>query len=381
MTSLVCFPFKEEDVEVFGRNILEAAFHPKVAEVLCIGKERNACYEKMAGLIPRIKEKTGKEICLTIQERLGQKRPGKGDAMNTGLMFFLNETNHERVHFYDSDILTFGRGWITKAEVKADEGFGVVRHYYPRSSTDAMITWHITKSGFAILWPGTELVNVEQPLGGELLLTRKAAEKILADVVRYSDWAIDTAYTWFTFYHKIPICEAYVKEGKIHKLYGGLTDLKVMLIECFSVIQELKDKSLDTLGMKHEIEAPGTVPDAVKDKVAYDIEKTLEILGMKWTDKQMEYLDCFSPEVKEGMLSCRDYPRFAFMDERNWHGVYKTMLDKFEERDEDWRELLFKLWVSRVLHYTLYEALRGYDHAMSYLREVTKIAPMSPPSP
>jgi len=322
--------------------------------------------------IPEIERKTGKEIHMITQKRLGQMRSGKGDGINTGIKFFLNETNHERIHFYDSDILTFNKGWITKAEVKADEGFRVVKHYFPRSSTDAMITWHITKSGFAILWPRTELIKVEQPLGGELLLTREAAGKILADVLRYSDWAIDTTYTWFTFYHKIPICEVYVKEGKIHKLYGGLTDLKVMLIECFSVIQELKDKSLDTLGIKHEIETLGKIQDAVKSKIAYDIEKTLEILKMKWTDKQMEYLEHFPHDVKEGMIRCRDYPRFAFMNEKNWYEIYRTMLDEFDEKDEDWRELLFKLWVSRVLNYMMYKALRGYDHAMSYLYEVIK---------
>lgn len=372
MTSLVCFPFKEENVEVVSKNILEAASHSKVAEVLCVGKEKNTCYEKIEGLIPRIEEKTGKEICLVIQKRLGQKRSGKGDAMNTGLKYFLNETNHERIHFYDSDILTFNKGWITKAEIKADKGFHVVKHYFPRSSTDAMITWHITKSGFAILWPRTRLVAVEQPLGGELLMTREAAGKILHSVLRYSDWGIDTAYTWFAFWHKIPMCEVYIKGGKLHKLYGGLTDLKVMLIECFSVIQELKDKSLDTLGIKHEIEVPRKIPDTVKSKIAYDIEKTLEILKMKWTDKQMGYLEHFPHEVKGGMIGCRDYPRFAFMNEKNWYGVYRTMLDEFDEKDGDWRELLFKLWVSRVLNYTMYKALRGYDRAMSYLYGMIK---------
>lgn len=379
MSSLVCFPFKDENVKVFSREILEAASHPRVAEVLCVGKERNLCYEKMEELIPKIEKKTGREIRMMTSKRLGQKSPyGKGEALNTGLKFFLNETDYERIHFYDSDILTFSKEWITKAELKADEGFQVVRHYYPRASTDAMITWHITKTGFAILWPKTELVKVEQPLGGELLLTRQAIKRIFGDVVRYSDWSVDTAYTWFSFFHRLPFCEVYEEAGKLHRLYRGLTDLKTMLIECFSIFPELKDRPLETSGIRHEIEAPTRVPEGMKTKIAYDIEKTLVILKERWTDKQAKYLEYFPEEVKNGMNGCRNYPLFSFMNEKNWYEVYKIMLKQFDEKDNDWRELLFKFWVSRVLNYTMYEALKGYDHAISYLSGmITRYGKMS----
>jgi hypothetical protein len=60
------------------------------------------------------------------------------------------------------------------------------------------------------------------------------------------------------------------------------------------------------------------------------------------------------------------------MNEKNWYEVYRIMLDEFDEKDEDWKEFLFKLWASRVLNYTMYKALRGYDHAMSYLYEMVK---------
>lgn len=39
-------------------------------------------------------------------------------------------------------------------------------------------------------------------------------------------------------------------------------------------------------------------------------------------------------------------------------------LDKFELADEDWKEVLFKVWVARVLNYTMRHVLRGYHCAL-----------------
>ena len=63
-----------------------------------------------------------------------------------------------------------------------------------------MITWMITRPALARLFPGTFLPRLDQPLGGEVLLTRPAVE-ILAesDLVRSrSDWGIDTVLTYAT---------------------------------------------------------------------------------------------------------------------------------------------------------------------------------------
>ena len=79
--------------------------------------------------------------------------------------------------------------------------YSVVRHYFARASTDAMITWMITKTGFSLLWPDSELPWIEQPLGGELLFKRPVVEHLVKDdrVRAQSDWGIDTLYTFSTF--------------------------------------------------------------------------------------------------------------------------------------------------------------------------------------
>ncbi|MEA3356728.1 MAG: hypothetical protein U9Q23_05280 [Candidatus Bipolaricaulota bacterium] len=372
--SLVAFPFKSEDVGIFSKNIREAAAHPRVGSVLCVGYEKNDCYKEIEAALPEIERESNKEIHLILQERLGSKRPGKGDGMNTALKYFLEETDYKRLHFYDSDIETFSREWISQAEAAADGGYQVVRHYFPRASTDAMVTWMITKTGFAILWPDTELPFIEQPLGGELLLTRKVAAKLYDDErsIRQSDWGIDTAYTWIMVANEFSLYETYVPIGKVHKLYKTLADLQDMAIECFAVIQMLKDEKIKAVKMPHRIERSGPVPDRIKGKVAYDLEGSLHLLMKGWTDRQLELLNHFPQNIREGMVKCPKRPCFGFMDAEGWYESYHILLTYFRPEDEDWRELFFKLWIARVLNYTTKVALRGYDYALFYLYQMVE---------
>lgn len=371
--SLVIFPFKSEDVEIIERNVKRALSHPAVASVYCVGYEENECYRQMENTIGEIQNAfANKTVRLGIQERFGTKRPGKGDGMNTGLQYFLNETDLERLHFYDSDIKTFTKDWITDAEQGADWGYDVVRHYFSRSPTDAMITWMITKTGFALLWPHTELPYIEQPLGGELLMTRGVAEELANDdrVLAQSDWGIDTIYTWTMVKHGFSLYEAYQKAGKVHSLYQTLADLKSMLVECFAAIQSLSTLSLETRHLDHRMDKAAPAPETVKTKVGYDVEGTIHLLSQNWTEKQEEILDLFPRQVSSPMLENRERPRFNFMDADNWFRVYEVLLENFDLDSEAWKELLFKLWVTRVLNYTSHEALKGYDHTMHYLYQM-----------
>ena len=68
------------------------------------------------------------------------------------------------------------------------------------------------------------------------------------------------------------------------------------------------------------------------------------------------------------MSASRDYPRLGFFDADLWGSTYRVMLESFDVADWDWRELLFRLWVARVLSYTVNEAVRGYDASMEYLQ-------------
>ena len=91
------------------------------------------------------------------------------------------------------------------------------------------------------------------------------------------------------------------------------------------------------------------------------------LLREGWTDRQLSMLDLFEPEVARYMAAGRDYPRLGFMDAERWGRTLLVLLDQFDAKDRDWRQLLFRLWVARVLSYTVTEAVRGYDAAVEYL--------------
>jgi mannosylglycerate synthase len=369
--SLVVFPFKTEDPEVVVANLRVAAAHPAVTRVLAVGVEEESTYAAIEATRNEIIEATGTPIDLILQDRIGTKRPGKGDGMNTALRYFLSETDVERIHFYDADITSFGPDWITQAEEAADLGYDIVRHFFPRSSTDAMITWMITRTGFALLWSDSELPWIEQPLGGELLFTRPVVEALVADgrVQVQSDWGVDTLYTFASVQAGYSVYETYVPQGKAHALYGGLTDLRTMLVECFSAIQSLAGEEVGE-SVTHRVEATAAVPSSITEKIGYNLETTLHLLAEDWTVGQVALLDRFPEGVRAGMLSNRSEATFLFMDEEAWYDTYRVLLDHFIPGDPDWEALLFRLWITRVINYTTTRALRGYEHAQRYLRSM-----------
>jgi mannosylglycerate synthase len=196
-------------------------------------------------------------------------------------------------------------------------------------------------------------------------------EKIFKKILNYNDWAIDTAITFFSFSEACSIYEVYIKEGKLHKYYGSLEDLKTMCVECFAILQKLRNFPIKRNSAKYVREwKKRRVSQKVKTKVSYKIEKTLLLLKKRWNQKQLSYLRFFPEKVRNKMRECRRYPRFAFMTKKTWFEVFKILLKKFKKGDKDWEELLFKLWVARVLNYTLKIAIKGYDYALDYLEKM-----------
>jgi mannosylglycerate synthase len=380
--SLVVFPFKEERADVVIRNIRTAAMHPRIRHVLAVAERREATFNAVSTAIPEIERASGTAVGLVVQDRLGVQRSGKGDGMNTGLRFFVSKTALPRMHFYDADITNFTDEWITRAEAAADRGFDVVRHNYPRARCDAMITWMITRVGFALLWPESDLVKINQPLGGELLFSRDAAELMLGEpqVTAQSDWGIDTIYTFTSARLGLGVYELYMQAGKQHALYQSLGDLRTMLIECFATVQALQLLDVRT-GGSHVAEGPQPVPLSLSEQIGFDIESTLHLLMQNWTPEQERLLRVHFPRVWRQMVLNRTRPSFSFMDETIWYQVYRSLLVSFIRGDAEWEELLFKLWTARVLSYTTRVAARGHDFSREYLERTIKAYIASPGAP
>lgn len=368
--SLVVIPILNEDLEVVVRNLRAAADHPAVGLVLAVTGDHEETNHAIDAAVAAI----GARSRVVPQQRLGTLRPGKGDAINTGFQVFLDDREFDRIHFYDADIKTFDGDWISKAEAALDLGYQAVRHFYPRAATDAMITWMVTRLGFAACWPRSQLPTIEQPLSGELAFSREAARIVAADsnVKSQSDWGVDTAITFATISHGLPVYESYIARGKDHALYSSLTDIKVMMVECLGALQRLR---LTTDAFLPDVERFGEPPDSVSPHIAqqigFDIEATQRLLAEQWTPRQEALLNEHFPQpITTRARLWREWPDTSWMDEETWLTTLTILLDRFSADDDEWAELAFRLWVGRVLHYALRYAVRGHAFADAYLHQM-----------
>jgi mannosylglycerate synthase len=367
VTSVVVIPFRDEDPGVLERTLGIATRHPAVGRVVAVGYDREGILA--APSMPGVD--------VIAQQRVGRHRPGKGDGMLTGLDAALADPRTRRIHFYDADIRTFTPAWIDRAESALDEGYEVARHFFDRAATDAQITWHITRMGMTLLWPDSILPDIEQPLGGELALTRPAAETLgaLSYVRDRSDWGIDTALTVGMAATGLSVAEVFVPEGKLHGLYGGLEDLRTMATECFATLQSLRGIAIPAAvpGL-HRVDEPGPAPASVTTKAAFDVEATLPLLVDGWTEDEWAIVESLPDALGDGFLRMSHVPAWSFLDDEGWVAFLRIALDRYDHDDPAWRSLFFRAWVARTLRHTTTAALRGYDEAIRALRKALDAA-------
>jgi hypothetical protein len=368
VVSLAVFPFKDEDAGLVTANLRTAASHPGIDEVWAISSEDGPLARQVEAGADAAAAGLSKPIRVIPQERIGKVRPGKGDAMNTAILRAAGE-GRDRVHFFDADITNFDATWIDGAEDAADRGFGVVRHRFPRAATDAMITWMITRPALALLFPGTLLPRLNQPLGGELLLTTQALESLAASdsVLARSDWGIDTVITYATSVLGIGVYEHLVPEGKRHTLYGSLDELRPMALECLDAVSRLEGWPGPEPGARHESDPPAPVPADLKRTVAYDLDATLPLLGVGWTEPEATLASGLPDWILSGITSVDGVPGLSFMDAGAWMETLRFLMSGFRLGDQAWESLAFRLWLARVLSYTTNQAQTGYDNAIEYL--------------
>ncbi len=333
-----------------------------------VAPEEGAAEVAVGAIAEEVARAYAKPVEVIEQQRLGIYRSGKGDAMNTALARAAGQ-GRDRVHFYDADITNFDSSWIEGAEVAADRGFGVVRHRFPRAATDAMITWMITRPALARLFPGTFLPRLDQPLGGEVLLTGRAVELLAgSDLVRNrSDWGIDTMLTYATSVMDVGLYEHHVPDGKRHALYGSLDELREMLIECLDAAASLSGRPGPGNGARHGTDPPAPVPEDLKQIVAYDVAGTVPLLEARWSEEEIRLVERLPAELFGFLLDDPARPRFELMDADRWYVAHGFLMEGFALEDPAWESLAFRLWLTRVLAYTTNQAGKGFDAAMAYL--------------
>ena len=360
--SLVVFPFKHERIDVVANNLVIAARHDHVDEVWAVAAADDAVMSEVSEVAAEVEAAHGTPVAVFPQERLGRYRSGKGDGMNTALALSASR-GFDRTHFYDADITNFDGSWIDGAEEAADRGYGVVRHRFPRAATDAMITWMVTRPGLAKLFPGTLLPRLGQPLGGEILLTLGAVESLAGDpfVTARSDWGIDTVITHATSLLGTGIYEHNARDGKRHALYGSLTEIRDMVLECLDAVASLDDRPAPPPGARFDSDPPEPVPADLKQTVGYDLTATRAAIATPPGPAERQILQSLG--IGEDVTS---------IDEIRWGSLLDEMLGRFEMTDPAWRDVVFRLWVERVISYTTTHVSQGYDHAIEYLEETIR---------
>jgi len=127
-----------------------------------------------------------------------KKFPGKGIAMRADLAEAA-KLGADVAMFLDADIRNLTSEWLTKlAEPVLHHGYDMARGYYDRRPRDAAVTKLVAKPMISVFFP--ELVQMEQPLSGEVCGTMRAWSSLL-ERGKHNDsnnvpdgWGIDV---WF----------------------------------------------------------------------------------------------------------------------------------------------------------------------------------------
>jgi mannosylglycerate synthase len=364
---MVVVPFLAEAPELVIRTLATAASHPRVREVVGVhGLDDEVAAEVRTGV---------SGVRLIKQRRIGALRAGKGDAVNTGIEVFL-ASECDRLHFYDADIKTFASSWIDMSEAGLDRGFETVRHFYPRATTDGMVTAMLVRPAFATCWPESVLARIKQPLAGEVAFSRPAAEALASQAVilRQSDWGIDTVITGSCARLGLSIYENQIGLGKDHQLYGSLADLRTMFWECLQAVRTLRVGG-EVADVKHHVEWDlGPIP-AFTNQAAFDLVASTQVLEGPLRSSEVALLRSnFEPRVAAAI----EESRWDVFDTATWLGILHLLITRANADEEDWHEIAFRLWVGRVLFYAIEVAREGHDRAMAYIDTMVDQAMVHP---
>lgn len=148
-----------------------------------------------------------------VMQQPNNKFPGKGMAMKAGLEAAI-KAEVDAILFLDGDIKNLTPEWVDLlCEPVLRRGYDMARGYYYRHPRDAAVTKLVAKPMLSVFFP--ELINVEQPLSGEVCASTKAWKALLSQSETPPDgWGIDV---WF-------LIAAAMSGYKIEEVFLGKKD-------------------------------------------------------------------------------------------------------------------------------------------------------------
>ena len=233
MSNVVIVPEKNEGYSPL--RVIEEALKSESVDEVCIvdGWSTDGTFELLENKVPELIRKYGKSVNLYRSKLRGA---GKGMAMITGMEIAV-EKGHSKIAFVDADIASITSKWFDLM-INGMEKYNadMIRGYFDRSPFNAQITRHITVPSINMFFPEGRGVN--QPLGGELCMSRSFVQRLLSyPLAPPSTWGIDTFITVTALVERFNIVEVYLSQ-KLHK-GKTLSQLQRMFIECFDEMANL----------------------------------------------------------------------------------------------------------------------------------------------
>jgi hypothetical protein len=345
--------------------------------------------------IPKLQKKYRKKIKIFYSEL---RNTGKGSAMITGMKRALKD-NHSKILFLDADITSSTPEWCDVLVEGIDKNnVDMCRGYFDRAPLDAQITRHITRPSISMFFPEGKGVN--QPLGGELCLTKELT-KYLVDykIAPPHTWGIDTFFTIVTLTGKFKMAEQYLAQ-KVHNK-KSMMELRPMAIECFDEAAKLvyykkrylkipKFKKSLVMQLPHSPKIKRIGADVRKVKyvnVDYEIEMFLSYVKNLIANGQISATRINNVPLSKfydrtlilDLLKAKSIDEFKakskLLTRSEWIRMLSVLIRKFIHFNfaKRYYELVYLLWELRSLSFSLNEA-KSFEEAEDNTRKQAEMA-------
>jgi glycosyltransferase involved in cell wall biosynthesis len=371
MSNVLIVPEKNEGLNPL--KVVEEGLKSKLIDEVYVidGWSTDNTADLLEDELLKLARKYGKNVAF---HRAELRNAGKGGAMVTGMKIAL-ESGHSNVLFADADITSITSKWFDLL-VNGIRKYGVdiTRGYYDRSPFDAQITRHITRPLINMFFPEGRGIN--QPLGGELCMTRSFVQRLLDyHIAPPHTWGIDTFITVIGLVESFNTAELYLSQ-KAHKK-KTTDELKSMVLECFDEIAKQifyhkRDKMVPLFeGVTYVRIIPKSESDI--ERIGEDVRTAAfvnfesEISSLSNLIKEREiYLELLNEldisEEDQVMISRLLHADFRekskLLDAKKWvhllHGLVQGYINR--QFDSRYHDLIYTVWKLRTLAFCLNEA-------------------------
>ncbi|MBW2976951.1 glycosyltransferase family 2 protein [Candidatus Woesearchaeota archaeon] len=395
MTNVLIVPERNEKLKPL--NVVERGLKSgNVDEIYIVdGWSTDGTAPLLKRKIPRLQKKYNKKIKIFYSEL---RDTGKGGAIVTGMKRALKD-NHSKILFLGSDITSTTPEWCDVLAEGIDKNrVDMCRGYFDMAPFDAQIERHTVRPLINMFFPEGKGIN--QPLGGELCMTKELAEYILKNIIAPPHtWGIDVFLTVITLKGKFKVAEQYLAQKGCNK--KSSVWMRPISIECFDEMSKLiyykrrylkipKFKKSFVKQLPHSPKIKRIGPDIRKvayNNPDYEIEMLLGYVKNLIANGQITPTRINNVSLSKfedstlilDLLRAKSTEEFKeksrFLTRKEWIRIINTLVRKFIHFNfaKMYYELYYLLWELRSLSFCLNEA-RTFNEAEENTRKQDELA-------